>query len=85
MCLFFFLPSADNEASHQEDEENDSPGDGHSQDSGLVRVPDSKHIYIGRQRGTRWINKQNMNGDKRKLRMFSAGEESEGRKDEGRP
>lgn len=38
------LPSADDEASHQEDEENDSPGDGHSQNGGLVRVPDRKNV-----------------------------------------
>ncbi len=41
------LPSTDNEASHQEDEENNSPSDWHSQNGGLVRVPDSKNIYKG--------------------------------------
>lgn len=38
------LPSADDEASHQEDEEDDAPGDGHGQEGGLVGVPDSKDI-----------------------------------------
>lgn len=40
------LPSTDNEAGHQEDEENDAPGDGHSQDGGLVWVPDSENICL---------------------------------------
>lgn len=47
VCLFvhlFTLPSADNEASHQEDEENDPSSDGHSQNGGLVRVPDGKDV-----------------------------------------
>lgn len=47
MSRLLTLPSADDEASHQEDEENDSPSDGHSQNGGLVRVPDSKDIYLG--------------------------------------
>lgn len=46
------LPSADNEAGHQEDEENDAPGDGHSQDGGLVWVPNSKNICLGNKNGT---------------------------------
>lgn len=38
------LPSADDKASHQEDEENDPPGDGHGQNGGLVRVPNRKNV-----------------------------------------
>lgn len=38
------VPSADDEASHQEDEEDDPPGDGHGQEGGLVWVPDSKDV-----------------------------------------
>lgn len=38
------LPSTDNEASHQEDEENDSPCDGHGQNGGLVRVSNGQNI-----------------------------------------
>lgn len=41
------LPAADDEASHQEDEENNSPSDRYSQDGGLVRVPDSQNICAG--------------------------------------
>jgi len=39
------LPSADNKAGHQEDEKSDSPCDGHSQNGGLVGVPNGQDIY----------------------------------------
>lgn len=43
------LPSADDKAGHQENEEDDAPGDGHCQDGGLVRVSDGKNICVGEQ------------------------------------
>lgn len=43
--LLLALPSTDNEASHQEDEENNSPCDRHSQNGRLIRVPYGQNIY----------------------------------------
>lgn len=48
-CLLS-LPSANDKAGHQENEENDAPGDGHCQDCGLVRVPDGKNVCVAKQR-----------------------------------
>lgn len=79
----FTLPSADNKASHQEDEENDSPGNGHSQNGGLVRVPDSKHIYIGDKREHSGLINKSIKEDGKKLRVFSAGGKVRGEKMKG--
>lgn len=71
------LPAADNEASHQEDEKNNSPSDGHGQDGGLVRVPNSQNIYTGDRENivVQWISKTSVKDDGMKLRMFSVGVE----------
>lgn len=46
VSFLLLLPSTDDEAGHQEDEEDDAPGDGHGQDGGLVGVPDSENICM---------------------------------------
>lgn len=38
------LPAADNKAGHQEDKDNNPPGDGHNQNGRLVWIPDGQDI-----------------------------------------